>query len=660
MFQWQPNKWLQYAVVGAALPWVAASTLSTKSLVDDVSARASAAAGTWAKVDINGRDATVTGAAESQAIVDAAQAAVLSTYGVRSVNITGVTVVPPAPAPAVQPAAAVEPLAAPTIESVTTDSPMPEIKGTWPEGKAKTLDVVVDNTKYTLGKSPELTSNAGNWDLKLAAPLVAGAYDITATVGDGDKQMVSAPAPAKLVVNAPAPPPPAPILVAPTVDMPMVEAGKPIELTGTWPEGQAKTLDVEVNKKIYELGQNPELTSSSGHWDLKLPAAALAAGSYEVNAMISDGSKVIAAADVPTTLVVPEPPPPAPPPPESPKPAAAPTIAAPTVEAGKPVMVSGTWAAGVAQSLNVTVNNQPYVLGKDYSLLTDASGKWSLNLKPDLPPGKYDVVVSQTDGTGATTTAATSFEIAALAPPPPPKVEVKPAPAPEPLVAPTIVAATSESDHPTVKGTWTFTPGSMLQVELDGVTHTLGKDYDLLSDTAGHWTLAPLKPLVNGTYDVVAKVTAADGRTVTDTSKGELTVTVAAPPPPPPPAQTYDCDGTLSRISAVFPIRFEFNHDDLAGAYPTALNQYASLLKDKRCESLKMTVTGHADYIGTEAYNQGLSERRAQTVIDALAKAGIDKARLTAAAAGKSKPLDPAHSDDARAKNRRVEFTVQK
>jgi outer membrane protein OmpA-like peptidoglycan-associated protein len=429
----------------------------------------------------------------------------------------------------------------------------------------------------------------------------------------------------------------------------VVEAGKPVTVSGTWAAGVAQSLNVAVNNQPYVLGKDYSLlTDSSGKWNLSLKPD-LPPGKYDVVVSQTDatGAVTTAATNFEIAAAPPPPPPPAPP-----KPAAPPTIATPKVETGKPVALTGTWAAGVAQSMNVAVNGQAYQLGKDFSLLTDSAGKWTLNLKPDLPPGKYDVVISQTDGTGATTKAATNFEIAA--PPPPPK------PAPAPLVAPTVEASKSDSDHPTVKGTWNFVPGSMLQVELDGVTHTLGKNYDLLSDTAGHWTLKPEKPVVNGTYDVVTKVTAPDGRTVTDATNGELTVNVTAPPPAPPAAQPYDCEGTLARISAVFPIRFDFNHDNLAGAYPTVLNQYAALLKDKRCEGLKMQVGGHADYLGSESYNQGLSERRAQTVVDALVKAGVDKARLSGVGFSKDKPLDPAHSDDARAKNRRVEFTAQK
>ncbi|MDE2384277.1 MAG: OmpA family protein [Alphaproteobacteria bacterium] len=627
MYKWQPGKWLQFAIVGAGLPWLAGSWLSTDSLVSDISTRAAAAAGNWAKVQMDGRDATLSGTAESDDAAKAAIAAVQSLYGVRLVNTDGVKVAPPAP------------LASPTVDSVSTDGPTPEFKGTWPEGKAKTLDVTVNDKTFSLGKDAELTSNAGNWDLKLAQPLPPGTYAVTATAGDGAKQTVAAAKPGQLVVAEP--------LAAPTVDSISTDGPTP-EIKGTWPEGKAKTLDVTVNDKTFSLGKDAELTSNAGNWDLKLPGP-LAAGTYAVSAAVGDGAKQTVAAAKPGQLVVAEAPKPA----EAPaaKPLSAPTIETPKVEEGKPVTLSGTWPVGAAQSFSVAVNNQPYQLGKDYDLVTDTAGKWLLKLKPDLAPGHYDVVATATGADGKALDAKASFDIAAAA---------AAAPAAKPPAAPTVESATSDSDHPTVKGTWPVGNGNTLQVELDGVTHTLGKDYDLLSDTAGHWILKPAKPVVNGTYDVVAKVIAPDGQSTIGAASKALTVNVAAPPPPPPAAEAYDCEGTMARIAAVFPIRFEFNHDDLAGAYPNALGQYAALLKDARCTSLKVQVAGHADYIGSEAFNQGLSERRAQTVIDALTKAGIDKARLTGIGYGKTKPLDPAHSNDARAKNRRVEFSIVK
>jgi OmpA-OmpF porin, OOP family len=105
-------------------------------------------------------------------------------------------------------------------------------------------------------------------------------------------------------------------------------------------------------------------------------------------------------------------------------------------------------------------------------------------------------------------------------------------------------------------------------------------------------------------------------------------------------------------------VRFEFNHSDLKSPADLSTNQYAALLKDPRCESLKVTVAGHADWKGTEAYNQALSERRAQSVIAALEAAGVAVGRLTGVGYSEDKPLDPALDDSARMKNRRVEFTV--
>ncbi len=644
MFRWQPGKWAQFAVVGVGLPYLASGWLSTNSLVADVSTRAAAAVGgDWAKINLEGRDATLTGEASSKEMADAAIKAVQNTYGVRVVNADGLKIVPPAP----------EPLAAPTIAEIKADAATaPEITGTWPEGKAKALDVTVNGKTYSLGKDPELTSSAGNWSLKLAAPLPSGSYDVTAVAGDGVALSTPAAQPQKIVIAEAAPPAPAP-LVKPTLVPPAAGAIWPFPIIGTWPEGIAKSLSVGLAGITYELGKNPELTSDGKGTFTLQPPADLKPGTYDLDIKAADDKDQTISVNLPAAIVVPEPPaPPQPPPPApTPVPLAAPTVDVPKIEAGQPIVLSGTWPVGAGNSFSVTVNGQPHKLGTDFDLLSDASGKWTLKPKEDLPPGHYDVAVQVTNGVGEMQEAKASFDI--------PEAPAKPAPAAPPS-APTIDSVTSDSDHPVVKGTWPVGGGNTLQVELDGVTHTLGKDTDLLSDTAGKWTLTPAKPVVNGTYDIVAKVTGADGQSAIDASKNELTVNVAPPPPAPAPEQPYDCEGTLAKIAAVFPIRFEFNHADLGPKYQQALTQYSALLGDKRCEALKLQVAGHADYIGPESYNQSLSERRAKTVADALVAAKIDTGRITTIGFGASKPLDPAHSNDARAKNRRVEFSISK
>jgi len=72
----------------------------------------------------------------------------------------------------------------------------------------------------------------------------------------------------------------------------------------------------------------------------------------------------------------------------------------------------------------------------------------------------------------------------------------------------------------------------------------------------------------------------------------------------------------------------------------------------------KLTVEGHTDSIGTDAYNQKLSERRAQTVYNYFTSKGIEAARLTAVGKGETSPVADNKTEEGRFKNRRVELHV--
>lgn len=74
--------------------------------------------------------------------------------------------------------------------------------------------------------------------------------------------------------------------------------------------------------------------------------------------------------------------------------------------------------------------------------------------------------------------------------------------------------------------------------------------------------------------------------------------------------------------------------------------------------TMKVQIDGHADSTGPEAYNQVLSERRANAVMGYLVnKVGVEASRLTAVGHGEMKPAFPNDTKENRAKNRRVEFT---
>lgn len=104
-------------------------------------------------------------------------------------------------------------------------------------------------------------------------------------------------------------------------------------------------------------------------------------------------------------------------------------------------------------------------------------------------------------------------------------------------------------------------------------------------------------------------------------------------------------------------VNFEFDSDRLTAEAKEILNGVAETLKSYA--DLKIEVAGHTDDVGTEAYNLGLSERRANSVKTYLASRGTDVSRLTPVGYGKTKPVVPGTSDEDRAKNRRVELNVK-
>ena len=98
-------------------------------------------------------------------------------------------------------------------------------------------------------------------------------------------------------------------------------------------------------------------------------------------------------------------------------------------------------------------------------------------------------------------------------------------------------------------------------------------------------------------------------------------------------------------------------------AAPTAdsiaiLDQAVDTLQ--RYPQVKVTVAGYTDSVGTDAYNQSLSERRAQIVYDYLTSHGIDASRLQGPIGhGKNDPIDSNDTESGRARNRRTELQVQ-
>ncbi len=89
--------------------------------------------------------------------------------------------------------------------------------------------------------------------------------------------------------------------------------------------------------------------------------------------------------------------------------------------------------------------------------------------------------------------------------------------------------------------------------------------------------------------------------------------------------------------------------------YPV-LDQVVQVLKVN--ENVRVEIGGHTDSVGSETYNQGLSERRAQSVRNYLIQRGISASRLEARGYGEYQPVAPNTTREGRSQNRRIEFTV--
>jgi len=81
----------------------------------------------------------------------------------------------------------------------------------------------------------------------------------------------------------------------------------------------------------------------------------------------------------------------------------------------------------------------------------------------------------------------------------------------------------------------------------------------------------------------------------------------------------------------------------------------------KRRPDLKISISGHTDNIGRESDLIDLSQKRADAIKDYLVqKGGISSDRITTVGKGRSMPVNDNSTEEKRAKNRRVEFTVSK
>lgn len=106
-------------------------------------------------------------------------------------------------------------------------------------------------------------------------------------------------------------------------------------------------------------------------------------------------------------------------------------------------------------------------------------------------------------------------------------------------------------------------------------------------------------------------------------------------------------------------IFFDFDRAEVTAEYRDILRQNAEVLL-RRLPRVSMMIEGHCDERGTEEYNIGLGDKRANAARDYLVLLGVSVTRIKTISYGEERPFDPAHNEEAWAKNRRAHFVLIK
>jgi len=131
-----------------------------------------------------------------------------------------------------------------------------------------------------------------------------------------------------------------------------------------------------------------------------------------------------------------------------------------------------------------------------------------------------------------------------------------------------------------------------------------------------------------------------------------------APVPEPPSVDAEACQTLISNAIGGQKILFETDKAVIKAESEAVLNAVAEAAE--QCPSVRMEISGHTDSRGRDAYNQELSEARANSVRTYLVNAGIAASRLDASGFGETQPIASNRNPDGRAQNRRIEFNVIK
>ena len=129
----------------------------------------------------------------------------------------------------------------------------------------------------------------------------------------------------------------------------------------------------------------------------------------------------------------------------------------------------------------------------------------------------------------------------------------------------------------------------------------------------------------------------------------------------PPPAPVVEEAVVVKEETIVIrDVHFQFDKATLTPSDKQVLDKIATRLKAE-APTAQLTVTGHTDSVGSDAYNQKLSDKRAHSVVEYLIQQGVPRSNfVSVTGAGESQPVADNKTADGRAQNRRTEIKIQR
>ena len=170
--------------------------------------------------------------------------------------------------------------------------------------------------------------------------------------------------------------------------------------------------------------------------------------------------------------------------------------------------------------------------------------------------------------------------------------------------------------------------------------------------------------LVNCSKKAPVEPTMGDTMTQTEQPKMEApTVKPYTPPAPEEPMTPTETPTMMTEtpmafnVSDLVDVFFDYDKSDLSAGSRDTLANNAKLLK--AASGVNIVVEGHCDERGTNEYNLGLGERRANAVKNYLVSLGISASRIKTISYGEEKAFSMGHNESAWKQNRRAHFGLQ-